>query len=116
MKKLILFIIAVWGFVFNAAAQEKQPYKVTVKVKITYIYEDDYNEVGRDYGYTTYNIDAYASSPQEAKTMALNECYTMCQQTSYYKQEGKKTYKGKLYTCKSIKEPFDVVAVVKTRN
>ncbi len=116
MKKLILFIIAVWGFVFNAAAQEKQTYKVTVKVKITYIYEDDrYHEVGRNYGYTTYNIDAYASSPYEAKTMALQECSNMCH-TSNYKQEGKKTYNGKLYTCKSIKEPFEVVAVVKTRN
>ena len=118
MKKLILILVAIFGFVGSMFA-EKVRYEVTVQVSIIYHYYDEsgYHEVGTDTEIGTPQIiHVYAESPYDAEQQALSECSTMCR-TSYLKDEGTKQYSrdGKYYICKSEKEVYNASAKLSPR-
>ncbi len=118
MKKLILILVAIFGFVGSMFA-EKVRYEVAVQVRIIYHYYDEsgYHEVGTDSEPGTAQIIyVYAESPYEAEQEALSECSTMCQ-TNYLKDEGTKRYSrdGKYYICRSEKEVYNASAKLSPR-
>ena len=117
MKKLILILVAIFGFVGSMFA-EKVRYEVSVQVRIIYHYYDERGyEVGTDSEPGTPQIiPVYAESPYEAEQEALGECSTMCK-TYTLKDEGTKRYSrdGKYYICKSEKEVYNASAKLSPR-
>lgn len=117
MKKLILILVAIFGFVGSMFA-EKARYEVSVQVRIIYhYYEESGYEVGTDTEPGTPQIiRVYAESPYDAEQQALSECSTMCK-TYTLKDEGTKRYSGdgKYYICKSEKEVYNASAKLSPR-
>lgn len=113
MKKLLICLLAVIGFVTIAEAQTR--YSVTITTQVIYrFYDENGHEVGHQIAAgTAQTINIWASTPYEAERAALEECSSMCKYSS--KNEGLKIYNNRLYQCYSEKVPYNVVNVVATK-
>lgn len=117
MNKILLTFVALLCFTLSINASNsndgKYKYKVTVKTeKVYYYYDQNGCKVGSDTETDqTYTINVWADNPEQAENKAKNKCSSMCR-TSIPEKEGMKTYKGKLYTCKSITRIFSAHAEV----
>ncbi|MDR2972447.1 MAG: hypothetical protein LBU83_11055 [Bacteroidales bacterium] len=109
MKKLILILVAVLCLGFSVSAKER--YKVTVYTKITYTYYDDKGNVVGTTTSTPPPIVNYscADTKEKARQEVVDECSSQCSR-SYNKDEGMKSYNGKMYQCYSTKEVTNSVA------
>ena len=118
MKKIIFVLMVFLGIALNINANEKSSYLVTITVQVNYEYYDENGDkVGENTGIgTPQSIRVQARTPEEARSIALAECSTMCRQgkgsLSRGKDEGKRKYGNKYYQCYSTKEPYQVISVI----
>jgi|GEM_PF-1464918 len=117
MKKILFVLMVFLGIALNIDANEKNSYEVTITVLVNYVY---YDENGHKVGESTVPgmpqiITVQARTPEEARSIALDECSTMCKRGTGLgkgKDEGKRKYGNKYYQCYSTKEPYEVKAVI----
>jgi hypothetical protein len=117
MKKILFVLMVFLGIALNIDANEKNSYLVTITVQVNYEYYDENGDkVGESIGAgTPQTIRVQARTPEEARSIALDECSTMCRQGKGLgkgKDEGKRKYGNKYYQCYSTKEPYEVISVI----
>ena len=116
MNKILLTFVAFLCFTLSINASNsnddgKYKFTVTVTTEKVYYYYENYTEVGRETKLDkTYTIEVWADTPNEAENKAINKCSTMC--STGFEKEGMKTYKGKLYECRSKTRVFQANAKV----
>lgn len=105
MKKILTMLLIVLGITTVSKAQQSYIYKVTVTIKVTYEYYDGPELISTQTGNNeTQIIDVCASSPQEAREEAMEQCDRMCRGSQHM---GKATMGGKECTKYKVRKVYD---------